>query len=81
MAEQDRKGPRDAQATVTPRGAASDQPPATGGPHAGGRSAADVAGAGAGGDIDNPDITGRNSTDDLTHPEPNRGGNTSANRA
>jgi hypothetical protein len=31
----------------------------TGGDHTGGRSAADVAGAGLGGDIDNPDVSGR----------------------
>jgi hypothetical protein len=43
-------------------------------------SAGDVAGKGAGGDIANPDITGRYSTEDLTRREPNRGGNTSANR-
>jgi hypothetical protein len=73
-------GPRGAETIITPRGAASGQPPSTGGPHAGGMSAGDVAGKGAGGDIANPDITGRNSTEDLTRPEPNRGGNTQANR-
>jgi len=55
-------------------------PPATGGGHAGGWSAADQADSGAGGDIDHPDIAGRNSTEDLTRREPTRGGNTSANR-
>jgi hypothetical protein len=73
-------GPRDAETIITPRGAASGQPPSTGGPHAGGMSAGDVAGKGAGGDIANPDITGRNSTEDLTRREPNCGGSTSANR-
>jgi hypothetical protein len=37
-----------------------------GGPHAGGLSAADLAGGGAGGDIDRPDITGNGSLDDVT---------------
>ncbi len=73
-------GPRDAQTTTTPRGAASGQPAATGGAHAGGMSAGDVGSKGAGGDIGNPDITGRNSTEDLTRREPDRGGNTSAYR-
>ena len=40
--------------------------PNTGGVHAGGMSANDLAGGGAGGDIDHPDITGRGTTDDLT---------------
>lgn len=38
----------------------------SGGPHAGGQSAADVQGGGAGGDIDNPDISGRGTTKGAT---------------